>query len=270
MRDHFGDSDLERVWRVLNRDSAIAPLSELRTGLFSDGRPSFDPQEPFALGFDTNAIFRVGLGARGADSLDYLRAKHDGPVIIPGQAIQEIWNNLLAAVEPQAKKLRKMFDDLSVEVLGIDQSLGAPGVAVREAIEDLVSSHGDWIDPSAQAAFDATLDVLETVGTCRFVPRSEFATLAEIRKATKTPPGFRDAIGYGDFFIWADFLYGVAGSDPKDFGAVVFVTNDAKSDWSRHGVAHPVLVAEALGIVNVPFRLLALSEFQKFAKGFSS
>jgi hypothetical protein len=263
------DSALDAVWRVLNRDEQIASLEELRNGLNAERRATLEAGPPFALGFDTNATYRLGLGSGGADALDYLRAKHQGPVVVPGQTIQEIWNNLLSAVEPKAKRLRKKFEELEQEVHAIGQDLGASGLRAREAIDSLLQSHGEWIDPKSQSVFDETLDVLAAVGTCSYVPRARFKPLAEIRKSTKTPPGFQDGVGYGDFFVWADFLYGVALAKPDPFDAVVLVTNDVKSDWSRNGVTHPVLVAEACAVGGVPFRLWTLAEFHAFAKVFS-
>jgi len=64
---------LERVWRVLNRLDPIDSLEELRNGLEPLRRPPLATGALLALGFDTNALFRLGLGAQGADSLDYLR-----------------------------------------------------------------------------------------------------------------------------------------------------------------------------------------------------
>lgn len=261
---------LERVWRVLNRLDPIDSLEELRNGLEPLRRPPLATGALLALGFDTNALFRLGLGAQGADSLDYLRTLHKGPILVPGQSVQEVWNNLLAAVEPQAKKLRRRFEELEVEMRAIGQNLGESGSAVREAIEELRRVHGDWIDPASQSAFGSTLDVLLAVGKTAYVPRDRFAEIARIRRDTKTPPGFQDVIGYGDFFIWADFLYGLALSDTSSLQGIVFVTNDTKSDWSRNGVPHPILVAEALAIAPVPFRLWTLQEFQAFAHQFSS
>jgi hypothetical protein len=266
----FGDLALQRVYNVLNRYVPVPALEELRNGLDPARRPALGADTAFALGFDTNAAYRLGIGARGADALDYLRAKHRGPVVVPGQTVQEIWNNLLSAVEPKAKRLRKKFEELESEIQAADQTLGASGELVREAIDELVRTHGDWIDPASQAAFDDTLDVFSKVGVASQVPRSDFARLAEIRKATKTPPGFHDSVGYGDFFVWADFLYGVSSADESTYSAVVFVTNDVKPDWSRNGVAHPVLVAEARAVRDVPFRLWTLDEFRAFAKSFSS
>ncbi len=261
---------LDRVWRALDRLDHISALEELRNGLAADRRPPLDPHTAIAIGFDTNAIYRLGLGPRGADSLDYLRSVHTGPVLVPGQSVQEIWNNLLAAVEPQAKRLRKRFEELEAEVATIGQHLGGSGTAVREAIDELARTHGDWIDPASQSTFDATLDALLSVGTSAYVPRVEFAAVARVRKETKTPPGFQDAVGYGDFFVWADFLYGLALADPASYQAFVLVTNDTKSYWSRNGVPHPILVAEAFTVAPVPFRLWTLGEFHAFARQFTS
>jgi hypothetical protein len=223
------DEALLRVWRVLNRLDPPAALQELRNGLDASRRPNLPDGTTIAFGFDTNAVFRLGLGERGPGALDYLSSAHRGPVIVPGQAIQEVWNNLLAGVEPQAKRLRKRFDELHAEVSNIDQALGPVGDSVRESIEELARVHGDWVDPRSQEVFDSTLEMLLDVGVESFVPREGFALLARARKETKTPPGFHDPAGnHGDFYLWADFLYGLAQADRSSFDATVLVTNDAR------------------------------------------
>lgn len=228
---------------------------------------SFVPSQAFALGFDTNAAFRLGLnGSRGTDAVDYLRARHQGPLILPGQVLQEIWNNSLEGLDPKAKKIAKAMDALKSEASGIGQELGASGEAVEDAVDKLVEAHGDWIDPSARATFERTLEVFLKKATVAHVPRSAFHVIAQSRHDTKTPPGFRDpASNNGDFFVWADFLLGTLRTMTQDLEAVVFVTNDTKKDWSRNGVPHPVLVAEARAVVNRPFHLWTVERFQEFA-----
>lgn len=255
---------LARVHRVLNRDVPIDSLAELSRCVSSSGFSSNVPEGSFAIGFDTNAIFRLGLGRRGPDAVDYLVKSHIGPVIVPGQTIQEVWNNSLAAVLPQAKVVQKKFLELEQEMLKVDIHLGQEGAAAREAINDLIALRGDWLDPSALITFETTLQSLLGAGHAPYVPREEFAPLARIRRDTKTPPGFEDTHGFGDFFVWADFLLGVA-TQSETFDHVVFVTNDTKKDWSRNGIPHPILVAEARAVAGVPFTLWTLPQFQDYA-----
>lgn len=258
---------LSVVWSVLNRGLNVDALLELYKAIDpGERRPDVSNCDSIAFGFDTNAMYRLGLnGTRGADSIDYLRTQHSGPVVLPGQAIQELWNNLLAGVEPQAKQLRKRFDDLKESVEAIGQRLGEPGEAAVAAIDALLAAHGEWVDPASMGTFGGTLEALLAVANCHFVPRADFYELARVRHETKTPPGFRDpATNHGDFYLWADFLYGVANCDMTSVEAVVLVTNDVKSDWSRHGVPHPILTAEARAVGHVPFDLWTLSKFQGY------
>lgn len=264
----FGDTGLQTVWNALNRSSNAELLEELYNGLAQkDRRPQLPLEARLAFGFDTNAIFRLGLGPQGADAIDYLSKRHDGPVIIPGQAVQEIWNNFLAGVEPKAKGVAKKLAELESEMQAIGQELGPLGAAAKDAIQQLIDSHGDWTDPGALAVFDGTLKTLLGVAKVSHVPRDEFYKLALVRKETKTPPGFRDdARNFGDYFIWADFLYGLATTDLSSVDAVVFVTNDQKQDWSRNNVPHPILVSEARLVTGKEFRLWSLETFRAHAK----
>lgn len=254
---------LERVFRVLNRETTIDSLEELRAGLIDGDRVGVDTSKPFALGFDTNAFFRLGLSKNGPAAVDYVSGAHTGPVIIPGQAIQEIWNNSLSVVQPQASVIKKKFDDLSLEISKLDQSLGPSAQTVSDAVQDLKEFHGSWIDPGAKKNFKDTTVAFSRVATSPYVPRLMFDALARIRKETKTPPGFLDS-GFGDFFLWADYLYGLAKVNEQYAGAVL-VTNDVKHDWSRSDVEHPILVAEVFALTGVPFQLWTLRRFQEFA-----
>ena len=256
---------LERVRRVLDRAAPIDALGQLRRRV-EKGRPSgLTASSTTAFSFDTNAIFRLGLGQGGADALDYLRTQHHGPIIVPGQTLQELWNNQLAAISPQAGVLMKKFEELRSEMEKIGEQLGDAGERARAALEDLLASHGHLLDPTSQEALVGTLEVLGEVGTVSYVPRRLFAGIASIRHETKTPPGFRDP-GHGDFYVWADFLFGVAQLPVDSFDAVVLVTNDTKPDWSRKGVPHPILVAELKSLADVPFRLWSVADFHRHAR----
>lgn len=204
------------------------------------------------------------MNKNGPAAVDYVSAAHVGPVIVPGQVVQEIWNNSLSVVQPQAKVIQRRFEDLEAEARKVDQTLGSAADNVRETIQELIDVHGAWVDPDSKQNFVDTVKALAKVATTPFVPRTMFDQLARVRKDTKTPPGFLDN-GFGDFFVWADFLLGVLSSD-KPYQGVVFVTNDVKYDWSRDGIEHPVLVAEALALTGRPFRLWTLGQFQKYAE----
>lgn len=267
----IGDANLRRVWDVLNRVTLLESLVELHNGLNNERRPALEDGTRIAFGFDTNALYRIGLnGTLGDNAVDYLR-QHDGPILIPGQAIQEIWNNVLAGVEPQAKKLQKAFDQLERDMAAIDQRLGPAGDDAKTALEELAKAHGDWLDPASLAVFDRTVEALLAVATTSYVPRLQFVELARVRNDTKTPPGFRDDDNnHGDFYVWADFLYGLAQVQSGTIGAAVFVTDERKPDWTRNGVPHPLLVAEAVAVAGVPFRLWTVSEFQRHVKGLAT
>lgn len=265
----WDEPGLDTVWGVLNRVAPLDAILELHNGMDpASRRPPIDDSKRIAFGFDTNAIFRVGVGPKGPDAVDYLRTEHLGPIIVPGQTVQEVFNNALAGAEPQVKALRKAFESLKKDAEAIGLGLADAGLAVTDAVDALVETHGDWVDPKSQEAFDGALDVLR-FGQCSYVPRAEFAALAQVRKETKTPPGFRDPTqNHGDFFVWADFLYSLTKANLDDVESVVFVTNDTKSDWSRNGTAHPILVAEATAVGGLPFRLWTLPEFHKFVARF--
>ena len=267
----FNDEPLDRVWNVLDRATDSNSMLELLNGLSEkDRRPPLVSGTRIAFAFDANAIFRIGLGRQGANALDYL-TKHAPPVIIPGQAIQEVWNNFLAGVEPKSKIVAKRLSDLEEELEAIGQDLGDLGDAAKSALQKLIDSHGDWTDPIAINEFEGAVKALVAVGQVSYVPREKFYRLGEIRKETKTPPGFKDEPrNFGDFFVWADFLYGIARADLRNVDAVVMVTNDQKADWSRNHVPHPVLVSEARAVSGKEFRLWTLDKFHAFVKSIAS
>ncbi len=98
-----------------------------------------------------------------------------------------------------------------------------------------------------------------------YVPRTPFFQIARARNDTMTPPGFKDS-GHGDFYLWADFLLGLlmAASNNERFTKAVLLTMDEKPDWSRGGLAHPILVAEVEALVGVPFEAWNLQRFASY------
>lgn len=259
----FNDEALQDVWDVLNRTVVLDALSPLQDALAGKSKYK-DPRPPFAIGFDTNALFRVALGHTGTEVIDYLRVKHNGPVVIPGQTLQEVWNNELVGLRPQAKNLSEKLDELLTMSKKNEYELGDTGHAVTSAITALMDEHGKVFDGSAHNPFLNLLDVLTDVGTPAFVPRHEFAKLGHVRHSSKTPPGYQDS-SLGDFFVWCDFLYGVRlATEP--YNTVVFVTDDRKKDWSRRGIPHPLLSAEVSSLVKKHLFLWTRDDLNEYLK----
>lgn len=69
----------------------------------------------------------------------------------------------------------------------------------------------------------------------------------EVRYKYKIPPGFEDSNKnnedkFGDLFIWKEILNYTENND--EVKKIVFVTNDAKSDWLENKNPHPMLIEE--------------------------
>lgn len=211
-----------------------------------------------ALGIDANIFLKLSNHPKSADIVDYL-STHDSPLILPGQAIQEFWNNQLQAVETVAKSLEKKFNALKVDLDKFDEMFEDFSMKFRDLLDQFSSEHGYIYDPSTVQKTAKLLEILQEKAGVTYAPRGPFHAIGEQRKATKTPPGFKDQ-GHGDFFIWVDYLFGLqeAKSSGQNFDRAVLVTNDGKIDWVREGRAHPILVAEMRALLNVPFEIWSL------------
>jgi hypothetical protein len=221
------------------------------------------PLSRTALGLDANIFLRIPNHRNAADIIDYLDA-HEAPLVIPGQAIQEFWNNQLQTVETIAKGVKKKFDALKLELDKIDQDVSTFADDFQGVMEKFALEHGYIYGPNTLKRTEAFLQMLQQKAISEYVPRTAFNNIAQQRKITKTPPGFKDD-GYGDFFVWADFLYALLGAwdTGSKFEKVVFVTNDVKIDWIREGQAHPILVAEVKALLDLPFEVWTLDELAK-------
>lgn len=214
-----------------------------------------------AIGLDANVFLRLAKHSRIEDIVDYLNTAHAAPLIMPGQAIQEFWNNQLSAVDTVAASIKKRFDALKADTAKIDDNFSAFYDRFDSVLADFTSEHGYLYDESTIRFTLRLLNVLETKAEVCYVPRLRFQALADNRKRTKTPPGFKDD-GHGDFYIWTDFLFGLlrAKNVGQSFEHAVLVTNDQKLDWSRGGIAHPILAAELERIVGVSFEVWTLEQ----------
>jgi hypothetical protein len=153
------------------------------------------------------------------------------------------------------------FEALAAEADKVDDSFAGYSQRLQSLLQEFTSDYGFVYDEGTVRDVSSVLDVLRKRSAVFYVPRLMFHELALHRKRTKTPPGFKDD-GDGDFFVWAEFLFGLletarAGSK---FEHAVLVTQDRKADWSRGGVAHPILSAEVRELTGASFEVWTLDQ----------
>lgn len=277
------DDALKRVYEVLNRNPMARHPHLVIDGfnLFPGWKPDgkaypFDRDQRLvdlkaidhrkvAIAFDTNVYKKYGFGGKKLDDQqDYLATRHEGPLIMPGQVLLEVWNGLndsksfLQDLADISKRLEKLVGDAQAH--GFSSLDG-----VMDAVESINRELADSDRPLVKHGVRDFVKIFIENGYPKFVPREEFAALAAVRNSAKIPPGFGDPDRKnGDFFVWADFLYSLASVDLSDVPAVIFVTNDRKkNDWQIEGVPHPFLVAEVAEICNLPFDLLDVDTFHR-------
>jgi hypothetical protein len=254
---------LERLEELLDRRAPIDPLDALISAL---DYPLQDQVElgKIALGIDSSVFLRLATHPKSADILDYLPL-HKAPIILPGQAIQEFWNNRLSVVQTVSSSIKKNFDQLAKDAKRVDAQFEEFESSITKMLEEFESKFGYIYDENTANSVSKMLEILKDQACCCFAPRDRFSKIAEIRKHTMTPPGFKDS-GHGDFFIWADFLLGLLtcsqnDSDKPSFDKVVMLTNDQKPDWSTRGTPHPIMIAEIRALFAAPFDLWNLDTF---------
>lgn len=261
------DDALKLLESVLDRRVVMEPINAL--SLAMSGRP---PQDidlgKTAIGFDSNVFLRLATHPRSADILDYL-PRHAAPLILPGQAIQEFWNNWLSVIQTVSSSVRKSFDQLAKEVKKVDTQFGDFEEKMVEMLDSFESQFGYMYDEKTKDSVAKMFDILQGYASCPFVPRERFNHLCHIRKQTRTPPGFKDEKD-GDFFVWADFLLGLltysSATARGSFERVVLITNEKKSDWITRGTPHPILSAEVYALFEVSFDLWDLETFISYVK----
>lgn len=256
-RDHY-----ELTMAILDRHEPIDALSALISAIEPD--PNTCPLAQTAIGIDANVLLRLASHRNSAAIIDYLGTNHDAPIIIPGQAIHEFWNNQLSAVNTVAKSISTKLSELKFEVGKLGNEYSDSVTKLEDNIDEIEDDIKLVYDQKTVKLTVKFLKTLEQKATVSFVPRQRFLPVCEQRKKTKTPPGFND-VGDGDFYIWADFLSGLIQKQNSgaNYKKSVFVTLDKKSDWSRDATAHPILAAEARAATGVPFEIWNLDRLSK-------
>ena len=249
----------DRLMSLLDRQEPVDALKALVDALH------YSPQqtllETTAIALDANVFIRLGSHKNSADIADYIITKHQAPLVLPGQVIQEFWNNQLRAVETLSEKAKKSFDQFGAEVTEIDAEFGDFAEEFRELLGRFNGNFGYVFDKQLVKRTHSVLETIRGKAYVPFVSRTAFSEIALHRKRTKTPPGFKDE-GDGDFYVWADMLCGLykAKSEGREFSKVVFISLEKKSDWMREGVAHPILVSEVQALLGVPFEIWNLDK----------
>lgn len=257
------DSHLDRLEAVLDRQVPISSVESLYAAI--DSKPTNDLRlESIAFGFDTSAIIKIATSKKREDIIDYLSARHVGPLILPGQAVQEFWNNQHAGISTLSREIKKKFDMLKKEVEKMDVGFGSFVNDMDDLMTKFDEEYGYIFDPATKNNVLNFIEMLKNKARLTYVPRSRFQNMALNRKQTKTPPGFKDE-GNGDFFIWVEFLFGLllAKGNGESFEHAILLTGDQKIDWSVEGNAHPILVSEVQALVGIPFELWTHDQLSK-------
>lgn len=253
---------VSRVCALLDRGSEIGALKSLSSAL------KFElPERNLAetvIAFDANVLLRMSKHRNCDDIVDYLRTAFSGKIILPGQVIQEFWNNQFLGVDSISSALQKKFKEIRETIGNLDDQFGDYATRFDALMNEFDEKYGYIFDENTARKTKLFVDLLIEKARVPFVQRSLISASAEVRKRTKTPPGFKDG-GDGDFFVWADLLLGLAELKKEDFPyrRVILVTLDKKIDWSRGGIPHPILSAEIHAISGAEFETITLEVLAK-------
>ncbi|TBZ50391.1 hypothetical protein E0H68_37240 [Rhizobium leguminosarum bv. viciae] len=257
MADIGADATLAKIIDVLDRRENIPMLESLASAV--KGGAHDITLANSALVLDANVFLRIPSHKKSADIMDYLTGVHEKPVVVPGQVIQEFWNNQLSAIDTVYKTVSKKYTEISKEVDKY-KTAGVVGIeAVAEALEAFKLGNEHVFEPELMSKTSSFIERLVNRAVVPFAPRGPFVEVSLSRKRAKTPPGFKDE-GDGDFLVWVDLLWGLHGAKAggASFDNVILLSHDTKVDWSRGKVAHPVLTAELRAVLAAHFEIWTL------------
>ncbi|WP_316201321.1 MULTISPECIES: hypothetical protein [unclassified Bradyrhizobium] len=249
----------KRLIGVLDRQVVCDTLNALASAMKPE--TSSASLADTAIGLDANVFLRLAGHSKNVDIVDYLVSRHTAPLILPGQAIQEFWNNQLQVVDTVAATLRKQFEAFKAALSKVAKDFGSYVDQIDALLEQFSSEHGHLYDEGTVRRTLSLLEALTRRASVVYAPRAPFQEIGALRKRTRTPPGFKDE-GDGDFFIWVDLLTGLLEEQARGnvYGRVALVSLDKKVDWSRAGIAHPILVAEVRTLLDVPFEIWTIDK----------
>jgi hypothetical protein len=252
------------VYSVFARRDRIDALGALTHSLGSEIEIS-DITDA-AIGIDSSVFLGLARLNNSADVIDSLGIAHTGPLILPGQAVQEFWNNQAASVETFSRNIKTRFDELRKACDKLSNEFLEFHAKFDDILKDFDKDFGQIYTSEALQGAKRALGVIEGKAIVPFADREKLSRLAAHRKSTKTPPGFKDS-GDGDFFVWADFLTGLLDHGrPATYSKIILLTDDTKADWSRSGIAHPILRAEAMALLRKPFHVMTLQKLSQIIR----
>lgn len=258
-------------------DGQVAPLAQVEgasggdvSGLVKNSNSSIINPSDIAFGIDTNALLQMARRAKMIDSaVDFLNNRKDKPVILPGQVMQEFWNNKVGNAKVTSRHLWEKFNDFKDYVEDQKENFESYIDDIEQILNRFESEYSGIYSESIIGDVKDLLSKLDNNISVHFCPRREFYDVAAHRRRTKTPPGFEDKRDTdGDFYVWLDFLYGLMKESEKgkDFNRIVFVTNEKKADWVSGEAAHPILVSEVRAIFGKPFEIWNCNKFLDVVK----
>ncbi|MGJ3232983.1 MAG: PIN-like domain-containing protein [Oceanicaulis sp.] len=124
----------EAVKAVMERRVEVPVLGAFLESL--DEQSQVSPVEEALICFDTNVLLDWA-GSGSTNVTDYLSSVHKYPIVIPGQVLQEFWNNQFSAIQSTPREVKKKFDDFAQAIENIDGSLEWGREGVERALSHL-------------------------------------------------------------------------------------------------------------------------------------
>lgn len=226
------------------------------------------PTKIAAIGLDTNILKYLRRQPLKADELLNYAETNEVPLIIPGQCVQEFWNNHSVFV----RDLEGIFSPLQtlknkVAKASLPQMQQRILEEVGEKLDLFKFEMEDSKRPELLSESFELWRSLQSKVSMPYVPRSTFRSLGEVRYSTKVAPGFAEDKpanqALGDFYAWADFLLGLQQADlvNENESRILFVTDDSKPDWKTSGKPHPMLLGEVHQLTGATLDILGSKDF---------
>lgn len=257
---------VQRLQQVIFREQAVPIGSLLYAAIGTSTSRDYANLTSCAVCLDTNLLIKVLANAKRDQFIDYFQGRHEGPLIVSAQTLQEFWKNYHNALETVSRDIEGKLSALTQSLTALDGVFDEYKKRIVSVIDDFKQENEHVFSKDMERYVLNFLNVLLEKGLEAQAPRRAFFAAAAQRRASKTPPGFKDKeYAEGDLFVWLDFLYGmlIACDDVRYAGKIskaIFVTEDRKIDWVKGREAHPVLAAEVEALVGIPLEIWSLSE----------